>query len=116
GDTQYSLKQSDRTLEFFIYSGGQWITANWPLPADWTGREHHVAGVFDADAGTLTLYADGVARATRTTPRRPEANTAPLALATDADNPAREFSGRIRAARVYARALTAAELADGGRG
>ncbi|MFK0120176.1 glycoside hydrolase family 2 TIM barrel-domain containing protein [Streptomyces sp. NPDC090994] len=115
GDTQYSLKQNNRNLEFFIYSGGQWITANWALPDDWTGREHHVAGVFDADAGTLTLYADGVARAVRTTTRRPEVNTAPLALATDADNQTREFSGTIRAARVYARALTAAELADDGR-
>ncbi|WP_320777111.1 glycoside hydrolase family 2 TIM barrel-domain containing protein [Streptomyces sp. CRN 30] len=116
GDTQYSLKQSGRTLEFFLYSGGQWITASWGLPDDWTGREHHIAGVFDADAGTLTLYADGVARATRATTRRPEVNTAPLALGTDTDNPTREFSGTIRRAAVHARALTAAELADDGRG
>ncbi|MEV6168555.1 glycoside hydrolase family 2 TIM barrel-domain containing protein [Streptomyces sp. NPDC051954] len=116
GDTQYSLKQSDRTLEFFIYGGGQWITASWALPDDWTGTEHHLAGVFDADAGTLTLHVDGAVRATRTTTRRPGGNTAPLALATDIDNPTREFSGTIRRARVYARALSAAELADAGRG
>ncbi|MET9158207.1 glycoside hydrolase family 2 TIM barrel-domain containing protein [Streptomyces parvulus] len=111
GDTQYALKQNDRKLEFFIHSEGQWITANWDVPDDWTGKEHHLAGVFDADAGTLTLHVDGVVRATRTTDRRPSGNTAPLALATDADNQIREFSGRIRRARVYARALTAAELA-----
>ncbi|CAM5543022.1 Beta-galactosidase [Streptomyces violaceorubidus] len=116
GDTQYALKQNDRTLEFFIHSAGQWITANWTVPDDWTGREHHLAGVFDADAGTLTLYVDGVERATRTTDRRPSSNTAPLALATDADNQVREFSGTIRRARVYARALAAAELASEGRG
>ena len=43
------------------------------LPADWTGSEHHVAGVFDADAGTLTLHLDGKAVATtghRTAPRQ----------------------------------------------
>ncbi|GCB44670.1 glycoside hydrolase family 2 TIM barrel-domain containing protein [Streptomyces sp. NL15-2K] len=116
GDTQYALKQANKTLEFFIHGGGQWITASWALPGDWTGSEHHIAGVFDADAGTLTLYVDGSARATRTTTQRPGNNTASLALATDVDNPTREFSGTIRRARVYARALSAAELASGSRG
>ncbi|MFF7550411.1 glycoside hydrolase family 2 TIM barrel-domain containing protein [Streptomyces canus] len=116
GDTQYALKQSGRTLEFFIYGGGQWITASWALPDDWTGREHHVAGVFDAAAGTLTLHVDGQVRATRTTTQRPSSNTAPLALAVDVDNPTREFSGTIRKARVYGRALSAAELASDSRG
>ncbi|MFC9425622.1 glycoside hydrolase family 2 TIM barrel-domain containing protein [Streptomyces sp. NPDC056987] len=116
GDTHYALKQSGRTMEFFIHDGGQWVTASWPLPDDWTGREHHVAGVYDAGAGTLTLHVDGSVRATRTTPRGPAVNTAPLALATDVDNPTREFSGTIRRARVYARALSATELASGSRG
>ncbi|MEU9358263.1 glycoside hydrolase family 2 TIM barrel-domain containing protein [Streptomyces sp. NPDC048301] len=116
GDTQYALKQNDRTLEFFIHSAGQWVTAAWTVPQDWTGREHHIAGVFDAQAGALTLYVDGEQRANRTTDRRPTVNTAPLSLATDADNQVREFSGTIRRARVYARALTAAELADADRG
>ncbi|MFE7855022.1 glycoside hydrolase family 2 TIM barrel-domain containing protein [Streptomyces sp. NPDC057403] len=116
GDTHYALKQSDRTLEFFIHGSGQWITASWSLPDDWTGTGHHIAGVFDADAGTLTLYVDGAVKATRSTTRRPDVNTAPLALATDTDNPTREFSGTVRRARVYARALTAAELAATDRG
>ncbi|WP_328779496.1 DUF4981 domain-containing protein [Streptomyces canus] len=116
GDTQYALKQSGRTLEFFIYGGGQWITASWALPDDWTGREHHVAGVFDAAAGTLTLHVDGQVRATRTTTQRPSSNTTPLALAVDVDNPTREFSGTIRRARVYGRALSATELASDSRG
>ena len=112
GDTQYALKQTDENLEFFIHGGGQWVTASWALPDGWTGKEHHIAGVFDADAGTLTLYVDGQVRGTRTTTRRPANNTASLALATDIDNPTREFSGTIRRARVYARALSAAELAS----
>ncbi|MEU3255086.1 glycoside hydrolase family 2 TIM barrel-domain containing protein [Streptomyces sp. NPDC006997] len=117
GDTQYALKQTNDSLEFFLYDSGQWTSVNWSLPGDgWTGAEHHVAGVFDAAAGTLALWVDGTVRATRTTTRRPSVNTAPLALGTDADNPSREFSGTIRRARVHARALTAAELADEGRG
>ncbi|TQE27420.1 DUF4981 domain-containing protein [Streptomyces ipomoeae] len=117
GDTQYALKQSGSSLEFFIYGGGQWVSASWALPADgWTGTEHHIAGVFDSASGALTLYVDGEVKATRTTTRRPAGNTAPLALGTDTDNPTREFSGTIRRARVYARALTAAELAFDARG
>ncbi|MGW5636988.1 glycoside hydrolase family 2 TIM barrel-domain containing protein [Streptomyces sp. NPDC003832] len=117
GDTHYTLKQTTRNLEFFIYGDGRWITVTWPLPATgWRGTEHHVAGVYDAGAGTLTLYVDGEARATRTTTVRPAVNCAPLALATDADHPTREFSGTVRRARVYARALSAAELASEDRG
>ncbi|MFE9726790.1 glycoside hydrolase family 2 TIM barrel-domain containing protein [Streptomyces sp. NPDC005794] len=116
GDTQYALKQTDDHVEFFIHSGGRWITASWTLPQNWTGTEHHIAGVFDAAAATLTLYVDGEARATRAAPQRSDRNNAPVALATDADNSTREFSGTIRQARVYARALTAAELASRSRG
>ncbi|MFB7593979.1 glycoside hydrolase family 2 TIM barrel-domain containing protein [Streptomyces sp. NPDC056160] len=116
GDTQYALKQTNGNLEFFIYGAGQWVTASWALPADWTGTEHHVAGVFDAEAGTLTLHVDGAVKATRTTTVRPSSNTAPLALGGDVDNSTRQFSGTIRRARVHARALTAAELASDGRG
>ena len=57
-----------------------------------------------------------MARATKATTQRPSNNTAPLALATDVDNPTREFSGTIRRARVYARALSAADLASDSRG
>ncbi|NED81457.1 hypothetical protein G3I76_15340, partial [Streptomyces sp. SID11233] len=65
---------------------------------------------------TLTLYVDGEARATKTTTRTPSGSTASLSLAGEVENPVREFSGTIRRARVHARALSAAELADNGRG
>ncbi|MEU8458197.1 glycoside hydrolase family 2 TIM barrel-domain containing protein [Streptomyces griseoaurantiacus] len=116
GDTQYALKQTGDSLEFFLHSGGQWISASWKLPEDWTGTEHHLAGVFDAEAGTLTLYVDGTVRATRSTTARPDSGPTPVSLATDVENPLREFSGTIRRARIYARPLTAAELASGTRG
>ncbi|GLY42723.1 beta-galactosidase [Amycolatopsis sp. NBRC 101858] len=114
GDHQYSLKLSENSLEFFIYAGG-WIAATAALPADWTGKEHHVAGVFDDAANTLTLYLDGEAVATTGTDRAPESTAVQLALGTDAENPERVFSGFIRAAHVYARGLSAAELATATR-
>jgi beta-galactosidase len=115
GDTQYSLKQTNDHLEFFIYSSGSWISATAPYPADWLGNEHHVAGVFDDSANTLTLYVDGQAVGTTNTDKVPSRNTAPIALNTDADNPSRQFSGQLRVGRVYARALTASELESGDR-
>lgn len=114
GDHQYSLKQTDDHLEFFIYSGG-WISATAPFPADWIGKEHHVAGVFDDAANSLTLYLDGQSVATRSTDRAPASSSVPIALGTDAENPSRLFSGRIRVARVYARALGGGELASSDR-
>ncbi|MFI5662612.1 glycoside hydrolase family 2 TIM barrel-domain containing protein [Streptomyces sp. NPDC051684] len=117
GDTHYALKQTDKDLQFFIYAGGQWITASWTTPDDgWTGSEHHVAGVLDTAAGTLTLYVDGEKKATKTTTRTPSPNTASLSLCGEVDNQTREFSGTVRRARVYARALSAAEITDEGRG
>lgn len=113
GDHQYSLKQSEGNLEFFVYAGG-WISVTTPLPAGWTGREHHVAGVFDDAANTLTLYLDGQP-VTAATDRAPDSTPAQTAFGTDAENPDRVFSGSIRAARVYSRALTAAQLADDSR-
>lgn len=115
GDTQYALKQTDDHVEFFIYSSGSWISATAPMPADWVGQEHHVAGVLDTAANTLTLYLDGTVAGTKASDRTPTSNVTPVSLGTDADNPSRMFSGRIRVGRVYARALTAAELAASGR-
>ncbi|GIL29877.1 glycoside hydrolase family 2 TIM barrel-domain containing protein [Actinocatenispora comari] len=116
GDTAYSLKQTDETIEFFIHAGSSWIAATTDLPDGWVGTEHHVAGVFDHAAGTLTVYLDGVAAATRSTTAVPDVIAAPIAIGADADHDERIFAGTIRAARVYARALSAAELADTGRG
>ncbi|WP_344867634.1 glycoside hydrolase family 2 TIM barrel-domain containing protein [Amycolatopsis ultiminotia] len=114
GDHQFALKQTEDSIEFHIYSG-DWIAASVPLPADWVGREHHVAGVFDHEAKKLTLYIDGKAVAHADTDRVPDSTTVQLTLGTDFENAERVFSGHIRVARVYARALSAAELEAGNR-
>ncbi|MBB4688230.1 glycoside hydrolase family 2 TIM barrel-domain containing protein [Amycolatopsis jiangsuensis] len=114
GDHQYSLKQTEDTLEFFVYAG-DWIAVSAPLPANWVGAEHHVAGVLDHGAKRLTLYADGKALAHKDTDQVPDSGTVQFALGTDFENSERVFSGHIRIARVYARALSAAELETGNR-
>ena len=40
-------KETDGGLQFFVYGDGRWNTLNAPLPADWIGQWHRVAGTFD---------------------------------------------------------------------
>jgi len=115
GDTAYSLKQTDDTMEFFIHAGSTWYAATADLPDGWAGREHHVAGVFDADSGSLTLYLDGTKAATASTDRVPDVIGAPIGIGADAEHDDRLFAGTVRIARLYARALGTDELADTGR-
>jgi beta-galactosidase len=60
GDTQWALQVAGNQLEFFIYEESRrrsWITARAPLPDDWLGKWHRVAGVYDGSE--LRLYLDG---------------------------------------------------------
>ena len=61
GDTQYALKQTDRTLEFFIYGGGQWITAQQIELGLAVPRLVQIAG---ADLGRRVVSAAGPLRVT----------------------------------------------------
>ncbi|MBO0830304.1 MAG: hypothetical protein J2P24_21225, partial [Streptosporangiales bacterium] len=114
GDHQYALKQTDGHIEFHVYAD-TWIAVTAPFPADWVGREHHVAGVFYDAAHSVALYVDGQCVATTSTDKAPASTSVAVALGADAEHPSRLFSGRIRCARVYARALGAAELASSDR-
>ncbi|MGE0758449.1 MAG: LamG-like jellyroll fold domain-containing protein, partial [Pirellulaceae bacterium] len=77
-------------------------------PFDW----HHVAMTFDDVADTLTLYYDGVARATRTSTRTIAYDTKPLLIGADINGgtTGQFFPGVIDEVRLYDRALTAAEI------
>ncbi|WP_053219974.1 glycoside hydrolase family 2 TIM barrel-domain containing protein [Virgibacillus senegalensis] len=60
GDSQYALKQNGNQLEFFVYNrnlSNPWVTVSAPVPENWEGKWHHVAGVYDGQ--TLKIYADG---------------------------------------------------------
>ncbi|WP_199734875.1 glycoside hydrolase family 2 TIM barrel-domain containing protein [Cellulomonas sp. PhB143] len=116
GDTEWALKQTNDTMEFFIHSAkDSWVAATANLPTGWVGAEHHVTGVFDRAAGSLTLYIDGKQAATKATAAVPDDNGNPFAIGFDATRTDRVFSGTVRDARVYDRALTAAEATDADR-
>ncbi|MBK8974425.1 MAG: beta-galactosidase [Planctomycetes bacterium] len=109
GDTQFMLKVAGGTgeLEAFVHLRG-WKLVRAPLPADWHGRWHHVAMVWDGAA--LALYLDGaeVARAEVRGELTP--TPFPLAVGVNSQEAGRRFAGAIAKARVWRRALAAEEL------
>lgn len=113
GDTQWALQVAPgNNLEFFVGQAGQarpWITVQAPLPADWIGRWHRVAGVFTGRE--LRLYLDG--KSVGATPfTGTVASTAwPVVIGGNAQEAGREFPGLIREVRLYRRALSAGEIA-----
>lgn len=113
GDTQYALKQNGDRLEFFVYdSQQQWVTASAPIPEDWTGKWHHVAGVYDGRS--LKLYVDGELKAERAYSSEIAANHFPVNIGRNAEND-RLTRAHIDRVRIYKRALSEAEIRDANR-
>ncbi len=115
GDTQWALQVARGTdLEFFVYSPGEanngWVTLTAPLPADWVGNWHRVASTFDGQS--LRLYLDGKQVGERAFNGRVNRTAYPVMVGGNAEHPARKVAGLIREARIYNRALSAAELAN----
>nr|BFE74674.1 hypothetical protein GCM10020092_079750 [Actinoplanes digitatis] len=110
------MQMRDRdTLEFGVDAGG-WATASADVPPDWYGNWHRVSGVYDGAA--LRLYIDG--REAATTPRTGAVDPGLFEVnlghnaETQRDNDlwsVRTARGLIDDARVYAAALTPAQLA-----
>jgi beta-galactosidase len=118
GDTQWALQVANgRSLEFFVFDAARsrgWVTVNAPLPEDWVGHWHTVAGTFDGRE--LALYLDGKRLATTPFEGKVASAAYPVEIGGNAEHPERKFAGLIREARIYARALSPAELARASRG
>lgn len=114
GDTQWALQVGSKNeLEFFVYDKA-WVTLTAPLPANWEGQWHRVAGVNDGKS--LQLFVDGKLLGERPFTGQIRGNAFPVMIGSNAEHPERRVAGTIREARIYSRALTAAELADAKRG
>jgi len=109
GDHQYALKVADggQELEFFIYDN-DWITCRAPLPANWIGSWHHVAGTYDGTR--LRVYIDGTLVNTTSHSGHILSNTYPVNIGRNSEHTQRRFNGLIDKVWVYNTVLTAAQL------
>lgn len=98
GDEQYSLKVNGQQLEFFIYDGG-WRTVNTPLPANWFGQWHHVAGTYDGNL--LKLYIDGQMVREQKYSGTIRHSDHPVGIGINTQDRGRRFGGYIASVRVY---------------
>ncbi|MBQ3940644.1 MAG: DUF4981 domain-containing protein [Oscillospiraceae bacterium] len=108
GDHQFALKtrSSGSGLEFFIYDDG-WKAVSCGFPSNWTGNWHQVAGVYDK--GRLSIYVDGTLMGSETVTDNIAAGNTAVGIGYDPET-GRRISGMISVARLYGRALSAAEL------
>ena len=112
GDKSWALKINYRgELEFFVYDRS-WISARAPLPADWKGKRHTVAGIFDGNH--LRLLIDGTEVARSKFSGEPAYDSRPIGIRFNAEHPSRVFNGDVHRVRVVNGVLSADDLMAGG--
>ena len=97
-------------LSFALSLGGAWseLVTTTAVP---TGSWHHVAAVYDGSA--MTVYVDGKQQAAKAQTGTVDPSTGvPVVIGNSPSDHSRRFSGAIDEPRVYARALTPAEIAN----
>ena len=117
-DRAYRLDLRPNNQLGFIVSPDGVFSSNYILVATLTtpltsGTWYHLAGVFDADQQTLTLYLDGVPIASRSVTYNTVYNaSAPFMLGANIQNgaPDQFFDGLLDEWRVYDKALSQAEI------
>ena len=63
GDHGFALRTRPGSLDFFIYADGKWQEMYYTMPdtmkSGWIGNMHQVAGIYNAQNNTISVYADG---------------------------------------------------------
>jgi hypothetical protein len=109
GDNAYMIKgfRTGYDIEFFIYDG-DWNSAHYITDESFNNEWHHVAGTYDGTQ--LLIYVDGVVGASLPLNSTINVTTHDVALATNTQEGGRFYDGFLDEARIYNRALTAAEI------
>jgi glucose/arabinose dehydrogenase len=99
------------TIELGLYTDGGNAHYDWTPGGD-TGW-HHLVGTLDA-TGAITLFFDGVARGTGSSPYTGQASAVPFRIASGADDgaTATAWPGSIDEVAVYAKALSPTQVAS----
>lgn len=108
GDTQVALKtrSNGSGLEFFVYSG-EWKSVSCDFPANWIGQWHQVVGVYNK--GAISIYVDGTLMKSASVADGISSGNQPVGIGYDAET-GRKLDGQISIARIYTKALSAAEI------
>lgn len=116
GDSGFALRTRRGYLDFFVYAGGAWRSLEYAMATDesggWIGKEHQVAGIYDAEQNMLRVYADGkmlAEKAVGTTSGVAHTNYN-LTIGACPDT-GRSSQAEFSSVRVYQKALSASELA-----
>ncbi|MBQ8922259.1 MAG: DUF4981 domain-containing protein [Oscillospiraceae bacterium] len=116
GDTALALRSTPDSVDFFIFDGG-WQMASYTMPdsmkAGWLGNIHQVAGIYDAQANTVSVYADGRILATKQLTSTGGTNSSAYNLTIGGcPDTGRGSAAKFETCRLYSRALSASELAS----
>ncbi|GCF13506.1 hypothetical protein Harman_14410 [Haloarcula mannanilytica] len=111
--SQYLLKRRsgdrDGALEL-AFNTGEWHWVSTAVPDNWAGNWHHIAGVWDPEAGELRFYVDGERQNTKAYDGSLQHADAGVTVGNDGD--ARVAAGtRIDNVRIFDRGLGDDEVA-----
>lgn len=112
-DQQYMIKETNQNIQFFIYDGG-WRALDVAKPAGYANNWHRVTGTYNSATKELVLYLDGarIGGLTVSTSGVMTNNSYGMGVGTCTQNTTgRTYIGYIAKARVYARTMSAAEVA-----
>jgi len=112
GAQGYALNQVGDRLELALSLDGQRrpLVVKAPVPDDWYGQWHRLAGTYDG--ATARLFVDGVLVASKEQPGQPSPGHFPLNIGRNPEILDLLTPTRFREVRVYGRALTEPEVAD----
>jgi hypothetical protein len=105
----YALQFNGNRLEFTTMRNGARRRTQAPAGAVVAGQTYHVVGTFDG--ATQRLYVNGVQVATASFTGGPSVNTRPVVLGSW-DAGSEFFAGSLDDVAVYAKALTATQIAN----
>ena len=111
GDTTFTLRCTNRSVDFFIYDGA-WQMTSCDLPSDWLNKMHQVAGIYDAASNTVSVYVDGRIQGTKQLTGGSGTNRSGYNLTIGAcPDTGRNSQAKFATVRLYNKALSETEIA-----
>jgi len=117
GDLGFALRTRNNSVDFFVHSNGYWrecyIKHGTDWNSGWIGKKHQVAGVFNGENNTMSLFVDGKFIGSNPVGTTTGVDVTPYDLTIGAcPDTGRGSEADFYEVRVYSKALTESELAS----